>query len=326
MIIFLKTIVNGVLMKIKEISFLVTGEEILPLLQEIEGSILHRIAGVERTIRTGEITEIHVYQKRYKRYLSSNLDLYMQYLLSFILPPPPFIHENELQPILQSHKPQGIIFILDPTKPINAYQAAIERLFNIFLDTLGVDPTSTTPYREIPLIFGIILVNFESLNFDPILAIQFLQSFYPRLIRFTERLPDAKFFEGVYTTYVEPLKEVRHILNECVSAIDPYISEDEIISIELESRNTIKNILEHAALTGVPTIPMEHFERLVNASNTFIRNSITEFLSLQKSPKYTLLGSTVISTNPQTLKHEIDQLREQISFYKTGTITISRGI
>ena len=313
-------------MRIKEISFFVTGEEILTLLQETEGSVLHRIAGIERIIRTGEITEIHVYQKRYKRYFPNMMDLYMQYLFSFILPPPFFIHENDLHPILHSHKPQGIIFIFDPTKPINAYQATIERLFNIFLDTLEVDPTFTVPYTTSPIVFGVILVNFESLNFDPLLANQFLQSFYPILIRFTEHFPDAHFFEGIYTTYVEPLKEVRRIFNECINAIDSTISEEEIISLELESRDTIKKILDHAANTGVSTIPMEHFERLVNASNTFIRNSVKEILSMQKSPKYTLLGSTVISTDPKTLENEITQLKEQISFYMTGTISLSRGI
>ncbi|OLS16463.1 MAG: hypothetical protein HeimC3_54060 [Candidatus Heimdallarchaeota archaeon LC_3] len=293
---------------IHQSNFFVTGENICDLLKFLPGEIIHRVPRAEDL----EKSEVNIYQKQYKSYYEKNLDFYEIIQFSFILPPP-YIHINNLKLILKNREPRGILFLLNPSKPVGTYQALIERLFNSLIDALGVEFESIGPFNDIPLTFGVILVNFEEINFDFRVAKYFLQQLYPVLYRYTEKMTNTSWFEGIFTPHVDPLNEIRKIFNQCAKSVIKTKTEEEIDIIETNYKNKLEEILGEASKLRLAEIPLKYLEKDIHASSAWLLRAVRNILS-EKDYSYKMLGTKIIALDPKVIKDEILQIEEEVVF------------
>jgi hypothetical protein len=300
-------------------SLFVTGEEIFELLRVLPGQLIQLVERAEDP----ENSEVKIYQKPYKAHYKNNLDFFEIIEFNFVYPPPHFIHINNLRKILKNREPRGILFLLDPTKPVGHYQALIERLFNYLVDALVDEFDSTGPY-DIPVIFGVVLLNFESINFDLKLAHQFLQRLYPILYKYTDKLTHATWFEGVYTPYVNAQMEVRRIFDTSASLIMIHKNEDQFLQLDQFYENKLRNILSEISLQNVPELPLKHFEGEIFASSAWTLRTLRKLLEANEF-HYKLLGTKIIAMNLSVINSEVSQIEEEV-VYLTNNKPKSTGI
>ena len=297
---------------IHQSSLFVTGEDICDLLKFLPGETIHRIPRAEDQ----EKSEVHIYQKHFKSFYENNLDFYEIIQFSFILPPP-YIHINNLRKILRNREPRGILFLFNPSKPAGTYQALIESLFNSLVDALGEEFESIGPFSNVPLTFGVILVNFEEINFDFKVANNFLEQLYPILFRYTEKMTNTTWFEGIFTPYVDPLNEIRKIFTQSAKSVIKTKTDEEITAIETDYKIRLEEILKEASNRKLSEIPISFLERDIHASSAWLIRTLRTILS-EKDHSFKMLGTKVIALDTKVIKDEILQIEEEIVFLTTN--------
>ncbi|MHA1983950.1 MAG: hypothetical protein ACW967_06315 [Candidatus Hodarchaeales archaeon] len=303
----------------KKMSLFVTGEEIFELLRILPGQLIHLVERAEDP----EQSEVKIYQKSYKAHYLNNLDFHELFEFNFVYPPPRWLHINNLRKILKNREPRGILFLLDPTKPVGHYQALVERLFNYLIDSLVDEFDSTGPY-DIPVIFGVILVKFDAINFNFRAAHQFLQRLYPLLYRYTDRLTQTTWFEGVYTPHVDAQIEVRRIFDKSVSLFMKPKSDEELSQLDQFYKEKLKNTLTDITENNVPELSLKFFEDKISASSAWILRTLRDILGTNEFP-YKLLGTKIIAMNLSIINSEITRIEEEIE-YLTKNKPKSTGI
>jgi hypothetical protein len=289
-------------------SLFVTGDEIFELLRILPGQLVHLVERAEDPRQS----EVKIYQKSYKAHYINNLDFHEVFEYSFIYPPPRMLHINNLKKILKNREPRGILFLLDPTKPIGHYQALVERLFNYLIDALVDEFDSTGPY-DIPVIFGVILMNFDSINFDLRIAHQFLQRLYPLLYKYTDKLTQTTWFEGIYTPHVDAQIEVRRIFDKSVSLLMKPKSDEEFKQLDNFYKDELKSILTEITTNNVPELNLKYFEGKISASSAWILRTLRDILGTNEFP-YKLLGTKIIAMNLSIINSEITRIEEEIDY------------
>ncbi|HKZ41155.1 MAG TPA: hypothetical protein VJ044_09345 [Candidatus Hodarchaeales archaeon] len=299
---------------LRKISLYCSGSEVLEVLKELPGELRHDVP-LQRDDQS-----LHLYKKVFLDYIGQNAEFFIPYEFIFILPPPHLVHVEELRTALKETVPQGVIFFFDPSKPPGLPQSQIERLFNLLLDANGVDYASNDPLN-VPLIFGVVLLNFESVDFDPRSANKFLEAFYPMLSRFNKRFPKSKFFEGVFTKAVFPAGEARKILLECVTGLYPPATLQHFQFLERENKRILEEILLGIAEKSASTIPLKALEPRLSASPVWIAEQTKQILQRPEFKQISIWGSSIIRNDLNVVKNELDAINDQISFFRANRHT-----
>ncbi|PWI48723.1 hypothetical protein CEE45_04870 [Candidatus Heimdallarchaeota archaeon B3_Heim] len=149
-----------------------------------------------------------------------SLERYRKYNIIAVDNPGDFKLRRKWREAMRRYKTDGILFMLDPSQPVEAQRVAMEDSFNYFLDSLSLDPDKADKKaRKKKTLFVFVVNKIDTINYDETQASKFLDNFETVIKDFKMTFPFAV-FERVYISVQDsPYEKIDYIFEKCKQAL-----------------------------------------------------------------------------------------------------------
>ncbi|MHA2052981.1 MAG: Rab family GTPase [Candidatus Hodarchaeales archaeon] len=149
-----------------------------------------------------------------------SLERYRRYNIIAVDNPGDFKLRRKWREAMRKYKTNGILFMLDPSQPVEAQRVAMEDSFNYFLDSLSLDPDKADKKAKKKKTLFVFVVNkMDTINNDEEKANEFLSNFDLVVKDFKMTFPFAIFEKSLISVLDSPYEEIDNIFEKCKQAL-----------------------------------------------------------------------------------------------------------
>ena len=187
-------------------------------------SLIKRLKGEDLTA-TEKTMDISVERKKMvllsaQHQSKISLERYRKYNVIAVDNPGDFKLRRKWREAMRKYKTDGLLFMLDPSQPVEAQRVAMEDSFNYFLDSLSLDPEKADrKARKKKTLFVFVVNKIDTLNFDKGKAEEFLTNFDLVIKDFKMTFPFAKFERVFISVQDSPYEDIDGIFEKCKQAL-----------------------------------------------------------------------------------------------------------
>ncbi|MHA1994908.1 MAG: Rab family GTPase [Candidatus Hodarchaeales archaeon] len=149
-----------------------------------------------------------------------SLERYRKYNIIAVDNPGDFKLRRKWREAMRKYKTDGILFMLDPSQPVETQRVAMEDSFNYFLDSLSLDPEKADKKaRKKKTLFVFVVNKMDTINHDEKQASEFLDNFEPVIKDFKMTFPFAVFERVFISVQDSPYEKIDEIFEKCKQAL-----------------------------------------------------------------------------------------------------------
>ncbi len=149
-----------------------------------------------------------------------SLERYRKYNIIAVDNPGDFKLRRKWREAMRKYKTDGILFMLDPSQPVETQRVAMEDSFNYFLDSLSLDPEKADKKaRKKKTLFVFVVNKMDTINHDEKQASEFLDNFEPVVKDFKMTFPFAVFERVFISVQDSPYEKIDEIFEKCKQAL-----------------------------------------------------------------------------------------------------------
>ncbi len=149
-----------------------------------------------------------------------SLERYRKYNIIAVDNPGDFKLRRKWREAMRRYKTDGILFMLDPSQPVEAQRVAMEDSFNYFLDSINLDPEKADKKaRKKKTLFVFVVNKMDTINYDETKADEFLDNFDAVVKDFRMTFPFAVFERVFISVQDSPYEKIDEIFEKCKQAL-----------------------------------------------------------------------------------------------------------
>lgn len=149
-----------------------------------------------------------------------SLERYRKYNIFAVDNPGDFKLRRKWREAMRKFKTNGILFMLDPSQPVDAQRVAMEDSFNYFLDSLSLDPDKADrKAKKKKTLFVFVVNKMDTLDYNKEKANEFLSNFDLVVKDFKMTFPFAVFERCFISVLDSPYEEIDDIFEKCKQAL-----------------------------------------------------------------------------------------------------------
>jgi len=155
-----------------------------------------------------------------KNHSKFSMERYRKYNVIAVDNPGDFKLRRKWREAMRKYKTDGILFMLDPTQPVEAQRVAMEDSFNYFLDSLSLNPDKADKKASKKKTLFIFVVNkMDTLGFENGKAIEFLEYFDLVMKDYKTTFPFAVLEQAFISVHDSPYEDIDQIFEKCKQAL-----------------------------------------------------------------------------------------------------------
>ena len=187
-------------------------------------SLIRRLKGNDPAV-TEKTMDITVERKKIillsaKNQSKLSMERYRKYNVIAVDNPGDFKLRRKWREAMRKYKTDGILFMLDPSQPVEAQRVAMEDSFNYFLDSLSLDPDKADKKASRKKTLFLFVVNkMDTLNFDDNKAKEFLKNFDLVIRDYKTTFPFAVLEQSFISVHDSPYEDIDQIFEKCKQAL-----------------------------------------------------------------------------------------------------------
>jgi len=149
-----------------------------------------------------------------------SMERYRKYNVIAVDNPGDFKLRRKWREAMRKYKTDGILFMLDPSQPVEEQRVAMEDSFNYFLDSLSLDPDKADKKASKKKTLFIFAVNkMDKMDFDNSKAIEFLKNFDLVMKDYKMTFPFAVLEQAFISVHDSPYEDIDQIFEKCKQAL-----------------------------------------------------------------------------------------------------------
>ena len=149
-----------------------------------------------------------------------SLERYRKYNIIAVDNPGDFKLRRKWREAMRKYRTDGILFMLDPSQPVEAQRVAMEDSFNYFLDSLSLDPEKADKKaRKKKTLFVFVVNKMDTVNYDENKASEFLDNFDTVVKDFKMTFPFAVFERVFISVQDSPYEKIDNLFEKCKQAL-----------------------------------------------------------------------------------------------------------
>ncbi|MHA1976269.1 MAG: Rab family GTPase [Candidatus Hodarchaeales archaeon] len=149
-----------------------------------------------------------------------SLERYRKYNLIAVDNPGDFKLRRKWREAMRKYKTDGILFMLDPSQPVEAQRVAMEDSFNYFLDSINLNPEKADKIaRKKKTLFVFVVNKMDTINYDESKASEFLDNFDAVINDFKMTFPFAVFERVFISVQDSPYEKIDNLFEKCKQAL-----------------------------------------------------------------------------------------------------------
>ncbi len=187
-------------------------------------SLIRRLKGNDPAV-TEKTMDITVEKKKIvllsaKNQSKFSMERYRKYNVIAVDNPGDFKLRRKWREAMRKYKTNGILFMLDPSQPVEEQRVAMEDSFNYFLDSLSLDPDKADKKASKKRTLFIFAVNkMDKMDFDNSKAIEFLKNFDLVVKDYKMTFPFAVLEQVFISVHDSPYEDIDQIFEKCKQAL-----------------------------------------------------------------------------------------------------------
>ena len=187
-------------------------------------SLIRRLKGNDPAV-TEKTMDITVEKKKIillsaKNQSKFSMERYRKYNVIAVDNPGDFKLRRKWREAMRKYKTDGILFMLDPSQPVEEQRVAMEDSFNYFLDSLSLDPDKADKKASKKKTLFIFAVNkMDKMDFDNSKAIEFLKNFDLVMKDYKMTFPFAVLEQAFISVHDSPYEDIDQIFEKCKQAL-----------------------------------------------------------------------------------------------------------
>ncbi len=187
-------------------------------------SLIQRLKGNDPAV-TEKTMDITVEKKKIillsaKNQSKFSMERYRKYNVIAVDNPGDFKLRRKWREAMRKYKTDGILFMLDPSQPVEEQRVAMEDSFNYFLDSLSLDPDKADKKASKKRTLFIFAVNkMDKMDFDNSKAIEFLKNFDLVVKDYKMTFPFAVLEQVFISVHDSPYEDIDQIFEKCKQAL-----------------------------------------------------------------------------------------------------------
>ena len=187
-------------------------------------SLIRKLMGNDPAV-TEKTMDITVERKKIillsaKKQSKLSMERYRKYNVIAVDNPGDFKLRRKWREAMRKYKTDGILFMLDPSQPVEAQRVAMEDSFNYFLDSLSLNPDKADKKASKKKTLFIFVVNkMDTLDFEKSKAIEFLKNFDLVMKDYKTTFPFAVFEQAFLSVHDSPYEDIDQIFEKCKQAL-----------------------------------------------------------------------------------------------------------
>ena len=187
-------------------------------------SLIRRLKGNDPAV-TEKTMDITVEKKKIvllsaKNQSKFSMERYRKYNVIAVDNPGDFKLRRKWREAMRKYKTDGILFMLDPSQPVEEQRVAMEDSFNYFLDSLSLDPDKADKKASKKKTLFIFAVNkMDKMDFDNSKAIEFLKNFDLVMKDYKMTFPFAVLEQAFISVHDSPYEDIDQIFEKCKKAL-----------------------------------------------------------------------------------------------------------
>ncbi len=187
-------------------------------------SLIRRLKGKDPAV-TEKTMDITVEKKKIillsaKNQSKLSMERYRKYNVIAVDNPGDFKLRRKWREAMRKYKTDGILFMLDPSQPVEEQRVAMEDSFNYFLDSLSLDPEKADKKASKKKTLFIFVVNkMDKMDFDNNKAIEFLKNFDLVMKDYKMTFPFAALEQAFISVHDSPYEDIDQIFEKCKQAL-----------------------------------------------------------------------------------------------------------
>jgi GTPase SAR1 family protein len=149
-----------------------------------------------------------------------SLERYRKYNIIAVDNPGDFKLRRKWREAMRKYKTDGILFMLDPSQPVETQRVAMEDSFNYFLDSINLDPEKADKQaRKKRTLFIFVVNKMDTIDYDETKAGEFLDNFDAVIKDFKMTFPFAVFERVFISVQDSPYENIDGIFEKCKQAL-----------------------------------------------------------------------------------------------------------
>lgn len=149
-----------------------------------------------------------------------SLERYRKYNVIAVDTPGDFKLRRKWREAMRKYKTDGMLFMLDPSQPIETQRVAMEDSFNYFLDSLSLDPDKADKKaRQKKTLFFFVVNKMDTIDYNLEQANRFLSNFSMVIDDYKMTFPFAAFEQAFISVLESPYEEINEIFEKCKEAL-----------------------------------------------------------------------------------------------------------
>jgi GTPase SAR1 family protein len=187
-------------------------------------SLIRRLKGNDPAV-TEKTMDITVEKKKIillsaKNQSKFSMERYRKYNVIAVDNPGDFKLRRKWREAMRKYKTDGILFMLDPSQPVEEQRVAMEDSFNYFLDSLNLDPDKADKKASKKKTLFIFAVNkMDKMDFDNNKGIEFLKNFDLVMKDYKMTFPFAVLEQAFISVHDSPYEDIDQIFEKCKQAL-----------------------------------------------------------------------------------------------------------
>ena len=187
-------------------------------------SLIRRLKGNDPAV-TEKTMDLTVEKKKIvllsaKNQSKFSMERYRKYNVIAVDNPGDFKLRRKWREAMRKYKTDGILFMLDPSQPVEEQRVAMEDSFNYFLDSLSLDPDKADKKASKKKTLFIFAVNkMDKMDFDNSKAIEFLKNFDLVMKDYKMTFPFAVLEQAFISVHDSPYEDIDQIFEKCKKAL-----------------------------------------------------------------------------------------------------------
>jgi GTPase SAR1 family protein len=187
-------------------------------------SLIRRLKGNDPAV-TEKTMDITVEKKKIillsaKNQSKFSMERYRKYNVIAVDNPGDFKLRRKWREAMRKYKTNGILFMLDPSQPVEEQRVAMEDSFNYFLDSLSLNPDKADKKASKKKTLFIFAVNkMDKMDFDNSKAIEFLKNFDLVMKDYKMTFPFAVLEQVFISVHDSPYEDIDQIFEKCKQAL-----------------------------------------------------------------------------------------------------------
>jgi GTPase SAR1 family protein len=187
-------------------------------------SLIRKLKGNDPTV-TEKTMDITVERKKIillsaKNQSKFSMERYRKYNVIAVDNPGDFKLRRKWREAMRKYKTDGILFMLDPSQPVEAQRVAMEDSFNYFLDSLSLDPDKADKKAGKKKTLFIFVINkMDTMDFDNGKGKEFLNNFELVIKDYKMTFPFAVLEQAFISVHDSPYEDIDQIFEKCKQAL-----------------------------------------------------------------------------------------------------------